>query len=87
MSNIQKPHALLEQISTTVDCKQLVLIVRTLNYHAGMQNFTIVFITDLKEVNKIDSELTAACDSIQIAVCGLQPRHKGKHNLANTSLI
>lgn len=71
----------LKQECGTVDCKQLVLIVRALNYHAGMQNFTIVFITDLKELNKTASELIDTGDSTQVAVCGLQPRHKGKYDV------
>ena len=49
-----------------------------------MQNFTVVFISDLKEMNKVAEELEGAADSLQIAVCGLMPRQKG---ICNSTLV
>lgn len=60
-----------------MESRQLVLIARAINYHAGMQKFTVVFISDLNEITKIAGELEGAGDSLQIAVCGLTSRQKG----------
>ena len=55
-----------------MDSRQLALLARALNYNSGLQNFTVVVISELKEVSKIADQLEyASADSLQIAVCGL----------------
>ena len=48
-----------------MDSRQLALLARALNYNSGLQNFTVVVITELKEVSKIAEELEdAGADSL-----------------------
>ena len=63
-----------------MDSRQLALLARALNYNSGLQNLTVVVITELKEVSKIAEELEdAGADSLEIAVCGLMSRQKGNY--------
>lgn len=64
-----------------MDSRQLVLLARALNYNSGLQNFTVVVISELKEISKIAEDLEdARADSLQIAVCGLMSRQKGNYS-------
>lgn len=72
-----KQFLLTMQYKQSTECKQLILIVRAINYHVGKQNFTVVFMMDLKSLNVVADLLSDAGNSIQMAVCGLTPRQKG----------
>jgi hypothetical protein len=47
----------------------LLLIVRAINFHVGLQDFTFIFICPLDILSAIQSAVTSSEDSLQLAVC------------------
>ena len=49
--------------------KEFCLLVRTLNFHVSLQDYTIIFLTPLKNLGRIVDNLDIGDDMIQLGVC------------------
>ncbi len=60
--------------------KELRLLVRTLNYHVSLQDFTIVFLTPLDCLGQVADALESSDDKLQIGVSNFYENDTGIKN-------
>ena len=64
------------------DSKQVSYVIRALNYHNGLQDFTTVIICKFESIFEVASSLKA--DYVQVTVCGISARHSGMYSSVAT---
>lgn len=60
------------------DAKDCSYIIRALNYHMGLQEFTVVMLCKLQSVFEVAAVIKS--DKVQVAICGVtSSRHAGTY--------
>ena len=65
--------------------KELRLLVRTLNYHVSLQDFTLVFIVPLNFLGEVATALKSD-DKVQLGVCNFYDADTSKHCIIASTL-
>ena len=52
-------------------------MIRALNYHHGLQDFTVIVICKFERIFEVASSLKA--DNVQVAVCGISAKYSGMY--------
>ena len=58
--------------------KQILLIVRALNFHVSLQDFSILILCPLKDLGEFSTAVQVSSDSLQLGVCNFTDKANGK---------
>lgn len=67
-----------------IEAQRIALTLRAINYNVGVQMYTMVFITTLKEISSISHALTGEGDVVQSGVIAITDSQNGRWLIVGT---